>query len=191
MQDFKDDSDMVKVIRKRKMKRNLIKCGFALPPLTYLSLLGLAFAKILPFSQVFSSTALVFCPFNISNVYSDDVRKETNKVLDGISNDISEAIGDSLWKVRDLEDITIIPKNIQVGEDLEAINIVPIFKEGKYIIIRGNSSLQILAQYEEDGKNVVKILDENEVSDEYNSFDDKTKKKIERKNKILSFILKD
>ena len=175
MQDFKDDSDMVKVIRKRKMKRNLIKCGFALPPLTYLSLLGLAFAKILPFSQVFSSTALVFCPFNISNVYSDDVRKETNKVLDGISNDISEAIGDSLWKVRDLEDITIIPKNIQVGEDLEAINIVPIFKEGKYIIIRGNSSLQILAQYEEDGKNVVKILDENEVSDEYNSFDDKTK----------------
>ena len=191
MQDFKDDSDMVKVIRKRKMKRNLIKCGFTLPPLTYLSLLGLAFAKILPFSQVFSSTALVFCPFNISNVYSDDVRKETNKVLDGISNDISEAIGDSLWKVRDLEDITIIPKNIQVGEDLEAINIVPIFKEGKYIIIRGNSSLQILAQYEEDGKNVVKILDENEVSDEYNSFDDKTKKKIERKNKILSFILKD
>ena len=191
MQDFKDDSDMVKVIRKRKMKRNLIKCGFALPPLTYLSLLGLAFAKILPFSQVFSSTALVFCPFNISNVYSDDVRKETNKVLDGISNDISEAIGDSLWKVRDLEDITIIPKNIQVGEDLEAINIVPIFKEGKYIIMSGDFSIEILAQYEDEGKSVVKILDREEALAVYDDLDDKTKRKLGKRSKMLSLTMRD
>ncbi|MCX4364642.1 MAG: hypothetical protein OSJ70_02535 [Bacilli bacterium] len=33
-------------------------------------------------------------------------------------------------------EVEIVPKNIKIGEDLEAINIVPIFKEGKYVIIK-------------------------------------------------------
>lgn len=33
-------------------------------------------------------------------------------------------------------EVDIVPKNIKIGEDLEAVNIVPIFKEGKYIIIK-------------------------------------------------------
>lgn len=62
-------------------------------------------------------------------------------------------------------DLDIVPKNIQIGEDLEAINIVPIFKEGHYIIMGSVLDGVVLRQLEEDGKEKLDLLDENERLD--------------------------
>ncbi len=50
----------------------------------------------------------------------------------------------------------------RVGEDLESLNIVPIFKEGHYIIIGSVLDGVVLRQIEEDGKEKLDLLDEEE-----------------------------
>ncbi|MDE6292356.1 MAG: hypothetical protein K2L98_01600 [Bacilli bacterium] len=191
MQDFKDDTDIVKVIKKRKATRTLIRCGIAFPLFAILSVFGLALSKPDSFLQILPCSGGFISVLNFVLSSKGETNQETENVLDDLSKDIAQAVGDPAWHVYRLDDITIIPKNIQIGENLEAINIIPIFKEGKFIIIQGNHSLEILAQYDEDGKTVVKILDEDEVMYEYTQFDEKTKRRMQYKNKLLSYILKD
>lgn len=191
MQDFKYDTDIVKVIKKRKAKRTLIRCGIAFPIFAVLSIFGLALSKPGSFLQILTSSGGFISVLNVVLSSKGETKQETEKVLEDLSKDIARVVKDPAWRVYRLDDITIIPKNIQIGENLEAINIIPIFKEGKFIIIQGNHSLEILAQYDEDEKPVVKILDEDEVMYEYTQFDEKTKRKMQYKNKLLSYILKD
>lgn len=191
MKDFKENQNVVKVIRKRRSKRNLIRCGLTLPFLTYLSLWGIAAFGVIPFATVLSSTAMFTSIFYVSSNSKPEYRKKTKDFLTELSKDIARFNGEPSWRINSLDNITIIPKNVKVGENLEALNAVPIFKKGKYIIIEGNHSVEILAQYKENDKDVVKILDEYEVEEEYNALDEKTKHKVHRENKLLSYILKD
>ncbi len=64
-----------------------------------------------------------------------------------------------------IQDLDIVPRNIKVDEDLESLNIVPIFKEGHYIIIGSVLDGVVLRQIEEDGKEKIDLLDEEERID--------------------------
>ncbi len=65
-----------------------------------------------------------------------------------------------------IKGIDIIPKNVKIGENLEASNAIPIFKEGKYIIVHNYSAPIILQEYKKDtGDVVVEFLEENEVKE--------------------------
>ncbi len=191
MQDFSNDKDIVKVIRKRKSKRTLIRCGMTLPLVIYFFLLGNSLVGGIPIATVFALTAGFFSIFNFSNNSREESREKTREILEELSKDIAKFVENPNWRIFRLDDITIIPKNIKVGENLDSLNIVPIFKKGKFIIIQGSHSLEILAQYDEDDKTVVKILDKDEVTEEYSQFDEKTKRKMYRKSKLLSYIIND
>ncbi len=56
-------------------------------------------------------------------------------------------------------EVEIVPKNIQVGEDLESLNIVPIFKEGKYVIIKSYDYPCFIQVFENEGKEEVYALE--------------------------------
>ncbi len=178
MQDFKENENVVKVIRSRKARTALLKCGLWVPLVSWVSVMTIAYISKQSFMQSLSSGSLFLPTFNLCMNSRDESREKTTKVLESLSKDISKAIEVPHWRVSRLDDIFIIPKNIKVGENLDAINIVPIYKKGKFIIIKGNYSLEILAQYKEDGKTVVKILDDDEIREEYEGFNEIIKRKI-------------
>ncbi len=180
MQDFKEGKDLVKVIGKRKAKDALYVFGMSLPILTFFSFLGFLMKSNQPNSLAIASMGGHFSLFTRVFEARKKYRKETAKILEELSKDIAEFVGNPNWRVYKLEDIMIIPRNIKVAENLDSLNIVPIYKKGEFIIMRGNYSLEILAQYKEDGKVVVKILDENEVKEELDNFGDGIKRIILR-----------
>lgn len=180
MQDFKEDENVVKVIRSRKSRGILLKCGLYCPLVSWFAVMILGSLSGQPIMKSLSSGSGFLSTFNLCMLSRDDSKKKTVKVLEKLSKEISKYTEDSRWSIRRLDDIIIIPKNIKVDEDLESLNIVPIFKKGKFIIMKGTYSLEILAQYEEDGKTVVKMLDKDEVAEAYNEFDEKIKRKIQK-----------
>ncbi len=180
MQDFKEDENVVKVIRSRKSRGILLKCGLYCPLVSWLAVMILGSLSGQPIMKSLSSGSGFLSTFNLCMLSRDDSKKKTVKVLEKLSKEISKYTEDSRWSIRRLDDIIIIPKNIKVDEDLESLNIVPIFKKGKFIIMKGTYSLEILAQYEEDGKTIVKMLDKDEVAEAYNEFDEKIKRKIQK-----------
>ncbi len=180
MQDFKEGKDLVKVIGKRKVKDAFYVFGMGLPILTFFSFLGILMKSNQSSSLAIASMGGHFSLFTRVFEARKKYRKETAKKLEELSKDIAELVGDPNWRVYKLDDIVIIPRNIKVAENLESLNIVPIYKKGEFIIMRGNYSLEILAQYKEDGKVVVKILDDDEVKEELDNFGDGMKRIILR-----------
>lgn len=49
-------------------------------------------------------------------------------------------------------EIEIVPKNIKIGENLEAVNIIPIFKEGKYVVIKSMYHPCFIRVFDNDGE---------------------------------------
>lgn len=49
-------------------------------------------------------------------------------------------------------EVDIVPKNMQIDVNLDALNIVPILKEGKYVIIKSYDYPVFIRVFEEDGK---------------------------------------
>lgn len=56
-------------------------------------------------------------------------------------------------------EVNIVPKNMHVGDDLEAINIVPIFKEGKYVIIKSTDHPYFIRVFDQDGKEEAYVME--------------------------------
>lgn len=83
--------------------------------------------------------------------------------INDLAEDIKQATNQDC-NIKSLDDIEIVPKNIQVGENLEAINIIPIFKEGHYIIIKSRPASFVLRQVEIDGEREVQILESEEAN---------------------------
>lgn len=190
MKDFREEN-LVKIIRVRKADCVFSKCVFWLP-LLYESILAgfLAFGEMTS-KQFFSLTPVACSLFNCCIQSTDNCKKKNLKFLGRLTDDILDKIEDNFCSVYRMSDITIIPKNIKIGENLEAANIIPIFKKGHFIIVKGLYSPVVLAQYKDDyGGYCVKILDNDEASEEIANLDEKEKRMLERKrNKILSFII--
>ncbi len=70
---------------------------------------------------------------------------------------------DRKCSIDSLNDIEVIPTKIRVGEDLEAINIVPILQDGYYLVLKSRPSSFVLRQLEVDGKNNVDVLENEEM----------------------------
>jgi len=182
MRNFDCDENIAKVIKSRKSKRMLTNGAL------YGSIVGeIILAMLLAFNQVpagkfFSLTSVLCGILSISYNSKESMKEKTRAFFNKLSSEIRSKIDDDNLQILSFNDITIVPKNIKIGEDLEAINIVPIFKEGKYIIIKKLFSTPImLAQYEENGRQVVKMLDEEEASEEFQNLDANMKRKIDRK----------
>lgn len=93
-------------------------------------------------------------------IYKILPRPTYEKLLEEIGKETDKDFSDV-----NLKDLDIVPKNIQVGENLEAINIIPIYKEGHYIIIGSVLDGVVLRQIEEDGQEKIDLLDEEERKD--------------------------
>ncbi len=83
--------------------------------------------------------------------------------LNKLGDDISLVSGEECIIDR-LKDIEIIPKNIKVGECLEASNAFDIFKGGHYILVSSLPRKFVLQQVEEEDKNRVDILEYEEAA---------------------------
>lgn len=188
MQDFKEDKDLVKVIGKRKTRNALYRWALAFPILSFYLLAGIIVASQESFSRGLPLVGGFFSSFSVILNNSKNVEYKNHEMLFKLSHDVAKVIGDSFWSVDKLKDIAIIPGNIKVGENLDSINIAPILKKGQYIVMRGNYSLQILVQYEEDDKTVVKLLDRDEIAEVYNALSDGSQTHSDKK--MLSFIRK-
>lgn len=191
MQDFNDDKDLVKVIKSRKRRSALAKLGIPIPFAVESAVLVAAFLGAISTPTCFALSSVIVSLLNISTKSKEKNRDKNEQLLEDLATDVGSKIGDKNWEIYHLNDIAIIPKNFQVGENLEAINPVPIFKEGKYIIMSGDFSIEILAQYEDEGKSVVKILDREEALAVYDDLDDKTKRKLGKRSKMLSLTMRD
>lgn len=109
----------------------------------------------------------MLCPFITFGCAKNDANLEKNiKFVNNLVRDINgkNAYQNNLYLSR-LNDIEIIPKNIQVGEDLSAKNIVPIFKEGHYILMGSLPNLCLMRQVKQDDKMTVDIYEEEEMED--------------------------
>ncbi len=186
MRDFECDENIVKVIKSRKSKRfltNSVLYGSIVGEIILAILLAFNFV---PVGKFFPLTSFFGGILSIAANSKESMKEKTQTFFNELSSKICNELDDHNFQQLNFNDVTIIPKNIKVGEDLEAVNKVPIFKEGKYVIIkRLFTAPVILAQYEENGEQVVKMLDELEASKEYQNLDAKTKRKIERKTKRL------
>lgn len=56
-------------------------------------------------------------------------------------------------------EVEIVPKNMKIGENLEAINVVPIFKEGKYVIIKSYDYPVFMRVFDDEGKEEVYVME--------------------------------
>lgn len=56
-------------------------------------------------------------------------------------------------------EVEIVPKNMKIGENLEAINVVPIFKEGKYVIIKSYDYPVFMRVFDDEGTEEVYVME--------------------------------
>ncbi len=56
-------------------------------------------------------------------------------------------------------EVEIVPKNMQIGEDLESLNIVPIFKEGHYVIVRSVDFPCFIRVFENEGEEEAYVME--------------------------------
>lgn len=190
MKDFREEN-LVKVIRVRKAESTFAKWGFLGPILLETTLAGIMAFGGMSLEEFFSITTVPCCLLNFFVQTNDNRGERKSRFLRGLTDDISKKIGNNYWHLSNLSDITIIPKNIKVGENLEAVNIIPIFKEGHFIIVEGLYSPVVLAQYkDDDGNYCVKLLEEDEAIQEMANLDEKEKRMLKRRRKkILSFLI--
>lgn len=192
MQDFKQNTDLIKVVKSRKRKYFLAKWGVTLPMglealISLASLLG-----GIGTPMFFSLSTVLMGVIGMALESRAKSYDQKQQFLEDLSSEIGEKIGNRDWCFYTLKDIAIVPKNIKVGENGESINFAPIYKDGKFIIIRGDYSLEMLFQYDDEGTMVVKILDRDEVFEEYDKLSDKEKKKVNWGNrKLLSLGIRD
>lgn len=94
----------------------------------------------------------------VTHIVNEKSQKDFNNLCSDIYKDCRLFIHEKSY-----DEIKIIPKNIQIGWDLEAANAVPIFKKGKYIIIPNSGEYVILREYEENNNYIVDLLDYDDV----------------------------
>ncbi|MDE5631188.1 MAG: hypothetical protein K2I70_06275 [Bacilli bacterium] len=186
MKDF-SDKDLVKVIRARKITTTLLKLSISLPITLELCFIGLFVLGKVGNNDFYGATTAALWLFRVFDDFKDKNRKKNKEFLNNLAKDIEAKIGKKHWRVGSLNDITIVPENVQIGYDLEAINLVPIFKKGHYIIIDGNYPVVILTQHKNDeGKSHIQIMDDDEVLYELEKMDKKVTQDL-GESKILSY----
>lgn len=87
-----------------------------------------------------------------------------HKFLKDLSDGI-EALIHEEFPINSLNDIEIVPKNIFIGDNLEASNAIELYQEGHYVLIRSKEKALVLRQLEENDKNHVEILDKIDAFD--------------------------
>lgn len=118
------------------------------------------------------------------------IEERNAKPIKELADDIAKET-DHDCKIKALKDIAIIPADIQVGEDLEAINVVPITKEGYYIVIKSRPASFVLRQMEENERQMVDILypsEANEVIDELAKENEFVRKNIKALKRVPESI---
>ncbi|MDE6292357.1 MAG: hypothetical protein K2L98_01605 [Bacilli bacterium] len=118
---------------------------FASPVYVFLNLASL-------FSILLSAHSLKNSAENAIKVFSSSIAWMANG-YDGLQNTFIDNV-----------EIEIVPKNMKIGEDLEAINIVPIFKDGHYVIIKSFDHPCFIRVYD-DGKEEVAYVMESTSDD--------------------------
>lgn len=149
------------LVRKAKIRRIYFKIHTNVQKFI---LLAEAIAAIMLFftngasSEVLFKLVLVSVTMDgINTIYKTNILGSYNELVSEVQRITKKTFDDV-----DLKDLEIVPKNIQVGENLEAVNIIPIFKEGHYIILGRVLDGVVLRQLEEDGKMHLDLLDEDE-----------------------------
>lgn len=131
----------------------LLGCSILVPEISYL-------LRIFPLLVV-SGCILQF----VEHIVDDKVYVEFNDLCTDIYRDYDIRINNSYYR-----NVNIIPKNIKVGENLEGVDAIPIFKKGKYIIIPNGNVRVVLAEYEEENKHVVDLLECDDIEEIKESF---------------------
>lgn len=81
-----------------------------------------------------------------------------------LARDIEKATNQNC-SISSLDDVEIIPTKIQVGEDLETANIIPIYENGYYLVLKSRPAAFVLRQLEENGRCNVQILEPEEANE--------------------------
>lgn len=162
-----NNKDLVKKLKSLKVKAKVEK-GAAWAWLCFVAALfagrnaGYVKAVIADEAQIISA-GLVMLGFGGTHI-----EERNAKPIKELADDIAKET-DQECKIKSLKDIKVISADVKVGEDLESINIAPIYKEGYYVVIKSRPSAFVLSQIEEEGRQRVQILypsEANEVIDE-------------------------
>ncbi len=95
--------------------------------------------------------------------------KRVEEQLKTLENSIREET-DTRCAIYGLKDIQIVPKNVKIGEDVSKKNLVEIFKEGHYVLIRSYPQEVVIRQYVDDDEELhVDVLVDKERQDALDS----------------------
>lgn len=161
MKRLKDNYNLVRKVRLRKIffkiylnARKFIFVGEVIAAIMIFFTNGAS-------SQVFFTLVLASITMDgLNKIYGSKGLSTFKEIVEEV-----EKITDKDFGEVDMKDLEIVPKNIKVGENLDAANIIPIFKEGYYIVIGRVLEGAVLRQLEEDDKMHLDLLDEDERID--------------------------
>lgn len=163
MKKIYNDRNLVKILKKIKkedQKANIFK--FTIP-------VGLLFFCIALFIYEIStgiySLSTIICFSNLFAqcfiLHGKTLHKKNTEKINKIEKKIHKVYDEEFKLVP--KKVEIIPRNLKIGEDLTHKNIIPIFVEGKFIIIKESPYDYVMFQHKEDDKDVVYILEDEEV----------------------------
>lgn len=120
---------------------------------------------ILIFVSVFASPIMALVNFtSLCSILisSRNLKTSAKQALKVISSNIAwMANGFEGLEKTFMEDVEveIVPKNMYVRDDLEALNIVPIFKDGHYVIIKSTDHPVFIRVFEDEGKEEAYVME--------------------------------
>lgn len=110
-------------------------------------ILSLIVNPFLVISDVASLCVVLAATYNLQVSSKMTLRSLCNRMAWMAKN-----FSDTNMEYLDDVEVEIVPKNIKIGENLEAANIIPIFKEGKYVVIKSKEHPCFIRVFDNDGE---------------------------------------
>ena len=177
-------NDIVKELKKRKRLKMLLNIlryvnyGGGITVVVAMILIALSSKLLLAFGLVHF---LILCG-GLEQVrihLAERMHKDDQEFLETLSRNIEKKSGNKSY-IASVDDLVIIPKNLHVGENLEASNAIPIFKEGHYVFMKEDLTPIVIRQYEDDDDLRMDVLDGDDALNAYKELTDKEWHKIEK-----------
>lgn len=183
---MREIDNVINVNKIQKYKKNIFISKFLMYGLSVFILFIMLVLLVIEYTLNISSLAFTIANLNLLGIY---LRAKSKKKLSeslNYFNDLERKLASNdIYVDIDYKNIEIIPKNIKVGEDLSSKNIVPIFVEGNYVLIKDENEVVITRQYEVDGLKTSQILydplDEDIIASELPEYYDGTLKLLLKK----------
>lgn len=151
MLEISNDVNIVNKVKKMKAM-NIFAwiLSLGIPLVLVIIMFSLLIAQIffnLGISSVIVPTMNLFVQGNLW--YGRHHRKKLDQELNDFARAVSEKT-DTKYRIHDLKEFEIIPKNLKLGEDLSHKNIVEIFQKGHYVLVHAYPNDIVIRQYVDD-----------------------------------------